>query len=78
MAKPRKLSNKFLLKAGSGKRWGHRHMPHLWRVCGLKPLGARKAQIDFPQKRQRRPITCGDLPSKGMGEGKWLVTLDWY
>ena len=73
--KPRKLS-KFLLKAGSEKMGLVGHMPHLGEFAGWL-LGAKKAQIDFA-KSGIALITCGDLPSKGMGELQWLVTPDWY
>ena len=73
--KPRKLS-KFLLKSGSEKMGLVGHMPHLGEFAGWL-LGAKKAQIDFA-KSGIALITCGDLPSKGMGELQWLVTPDWY
>ena len=73
--KPRKLS-KFLLKSGSERMGLVGHMPHLGEFAGWL-LGAKKAQIDFA-KAGIALITCGDLPSKGMGELQWLVTPDWY
>ena len=73
--KPRKLS-KYLLKSGGGKIGLVGHMPDLAEFAGWL-LGAKDAQIDFA-KAGVALITCGDVPSKGLGSLQWLVTPEWY
>jgi phosphohistidine phosphatase len=73
--KPRKLS-KYLMKSGGEKMGLVGHMPQLGEFAGWL-LGAKKAQIQLA-KSGIALVTCGDLPSKGMGELQWLVTPEWY
>jgi phosphohistidine phosphatase len=73
--KPRKLS-KFLMKMGSEKIGLVGHMPHLGEFGGWL-LGSKEIQVNIA-KSGVCLITCGDLPSKGLGELQWLVTPDWY
>jgi phosphohistidine phosphatase len=73
--KPRKLS-KFLLKSEAERIGLVGHMPHLGEFTAWL-LGGKKVQVDFA-KSGIALITCGDLPSKGLGVLQWLATPEWY
>ncbi len=73
--KSRKLST-FLLKQGSEKVGLVGHMPQLGNFAAWL-LGNKKVQIDLA-KAGIAFVTCGDLPGKGNGDLKWLVTPMWY
>ena len=40
-------------------------------------IGSKKMQLDIA-KAGIALITCGELPSKGLGSLQWLVTPEWY
>lgn len=73
--KPRKLS-KFILKTGGEKIGLVGHMPHLGEFAAWL-LGNKKFEINIA-KAGIACITCGELPSKGLGSLDWLVTPEWY
>ena len=73
--KSRKLS-KYLLKSGGAKIGLVGHMPHLGDYAAWL-IGNKTAQIELA-KAGIALITCGELPSKGLGVLQWLVTPEWY
>jgi phosphohistidine phosphatase len=73
--KMRKLS-KFLMKDGGDKIGLIGHMPQLGDFAAWL-LGSKKIQIDLA-KAGIAMITCGDMPSKGLGILHGLVTPEWY
>jgi phosphohistidine phosphatase len=74
-SKSRKLS-KYLLKSG-GERIGLvGHMPQLGDY-GSWLIGSKKMQLEIA-KAGIALVTCGELPSKGLGALQWLVTPEWY
>jgi phosphohistidine phosphatase len=40
-------------------------------------IGAKKVHVDIA-KSGIALVTCGELPSKGLGALQWLVTPEWY
>ncbi|MCI0683899.1 MAG: phosphohistidine phosphatase SixA [Gemmataceae bacterium] len=73
--KPRKTAK--LLRSVDGERIGLvGHMPDVAEWAGWL-IGAKKAEIDVA-KAGIVCIECGELPNKGMGTLRWLVTPEWY
>jgi phosphohistidine phosphatase len=74
-AKPRKLAK--VLRKLEGERFGLvGHLPHLAEWAGWL-IGAKKAQLDFA-KTSVASIACGEVPGKGLGVLRWLVSPDWF
>ena len=71
----RRLS-KYLLKSGGEKIGLVGHMPQLGDYAGWL-IGNKKMQVDIA-KAGVALVTCGELPSKGLGALQWLVTPEWY
>ena len=72
--KPRKLS-KILLRSSGEKIGLVGHQPHLGDYAAWL-IGAKKAQIDIA-KAGVAVLECGELPAKGLGSLRWLVTPEW-
>jgi phosphohistidine phosphatase len=74
-AKPRKLAK--LLRATQGESIALvGHLPHIAIWAGWL-IGAKKAQIDFA-KSGIACVACGEMPGKGLGNLRWLVTPEWF
>ena len=74
-AKPRKLAK--LLRSLEGERFGLvGHMPQLAEWAGWL-IGAKKAQLDIA-KAGIAQLVCGELPGKGLGTLRLVVTPEWF
>jgi phosphohistidine phosphatase len=74
-AKPRKLA-KFLRSVQGDSIGLVGHMPHIANLAGWL-IGDKEALIDFA-KAGVACIACGEMPGKGLGTLKWLVTPEWF
>jgi phosphohistidine phosphatase len=74
-AKPRKLAK--LFRSLEGERFGLvGHMPHLAEWAGWL-IGDKNVQIDIA-KAGIAQLVCGELPGKGLGTLRLLVTGEWF
>jgi phosphohistidine phosphatase len=74
-AKPRKLA-KFLRSVQGDSIGLVGHMPHI-AILAAWLIGDKEAQIDFA-KAGVACIACGEMPGKGLGTLRWLVTPEWF
>jgi phosphohistidine phosphatase len=73
--KPRKLG-KFLLKQTGERLALVGHMPLLGDFAAWL-LGSKELQVDLAKAGVAR-IDCGEMPGKGLGVLRWIVTPEWY
>lgn len=73
--KPRKIG-KSLMKLPGEKIGLVGHMPSMGLLAAWL-IGDKEVNIEFAKAGIAR-ISCGDLPSKGRGALRWLVTPDWF
>lgn len=73
--KPRKIG-KTLMRLAGEKIGVVGHMPSMGLLAAWL-IGDKEVNIEFA-KAGVAHITCGDLPSKGHGSLRWLVTPDWF
>jgi phosphohistidine phosphatase len=74
-AKPRKLA-KFLRSVKGDAIGLVGHMPHI-AILAAWLIGDKEAQLDFA-KAGVACIACGEMPGKGLGTLRWLVTPEWF
>ena len=73
--KPRKIG-KALLKVSGAKVALVGHMPSMGLLASWL-IGDKSINLEMA-KAGAALVTCGDLPSKGLGSLRWLVTPDWF
>ncbi len=73
--KPRKIG-KSLMKVSGEKVGLVGHMPSMGLLAAWL-IGDKGVNIEMA-KAGAALVTCGDLPSKGLGALRWLVTPEWF